>query len=215
MSTHTPADFAVVDDFNRSDQTPPGPLWTAGPHIWTDNSAGLRTLSNQLAPASTGTWRDAHLSASYARPVICGFTVPTVASAGGLTFVWLCDTVGTASPSGYTIRINQGTDWQIQRYVAGGATFLAGSAQVLSAGHKVALLADDDDTISSWVNTGSGWTKVDEFTDSGASKRAGPFYPGLETNSGSIRLDDMIAGNVAAAPAGPPRGSLALLGVGR
>jgi hypothetical protein len=198
LAVHSPGDFSLADSFDRSDQTPPGGPWSAN-GIYSDNAGRLRVVSNQLAITTGGGYRDGYLTGSYARPVIVAFEFDGTIVTGDLASLWLGDLVNVPDPSGYALRISYGNDAQLQRYVSGVGTFLDGwDLTAGSVGDQFALLVDDDDTVSGWYKPVSGsWTKKTEFTDSGGTKRAGPFHPGVVSNSTGLRLDSMIAGTIS------------------
>lgn len=190
-----PNSLPLVDAFTGADAgPPPGPLWSATP-LWAGQKQWKR-IGNQAGPSTTG-WNDDYLKAAVGRPVGMRMQLTTPPPNGSVLFTWLIASGQGGSPTGYTLRMQRGasTDsWQLQRWNAGAATYLAGaSTALLPAGGWVALIADSTGVEGFISTNGTTWTSVGKSTD---TSLGGNLSGGVETNAPTARIDNVGYGNL-------------------
>jgi hypothetical protein len=182
----------LYDAFTGADQGPPidslwtGPLWS-GQKVW-------KRISNQAGPSASG-WNDTYATTSAARPAGIRVQVTTPPPSGSTMFVWLPASGLGSSPTGYALRVGRGQgsggsdDFQVQRWNAGAATWLAGRDGItLQAGDWLALMVDATGVEGFRSTDGTTWTSLGFKAD---TTIAGPFRGGMETNAQTTRVDNV------------------------
>ncbi len=197
-----PNALPLVDSFTGADAGPPlGPLWSGTP-IWSGQRLWKRS-SNQAAPSGSG-WNDSYLSAAVGRPVGIRMQITTPPASGQVVFAWLVSSGLGASPTGYTLRMQRGTttdSFQIQRWANGSATFLAGTTSAsLPAGGWISLIADATGVQGFTSANGTTWTSAGISTD---TTLTGNLRGGLESNSTTVRVNNVGYGSLDAGPPPP------------
>jgi hypothetical protein len=173
--------------------------------IWSGEVGWAEKNDGTIGPTA-GSWRATGTTTSFTRGATeAGFRVKvsTLPSNGNLFFVFLVTDPTASSPTGYDIRWEVGTDFQLQKYTAGSATFLDGDDQVnvsgaVAAGFELAIIADNSG-VEMFVSTdnGSSWQSMGVSTD---TAHTGSLYGGLETNGGtSVRVTTAWLGQQTAA----------------
>jgi hypothetical protein len=162
--------------------------------IWSGEVGWAEKNDGTIGPTA-GSWRATGTTSSFTRGATEGgfrVKVSTLPSNGNLFFVFLVTNPAASSPTGYNIRWEVGTDFQLQKYTAGSATFLDGDDQVnvsgtVAAGFELAIIADNSGVeIFVSTNGGSSWQSMGVSTD---TAHTGSLYGGLETNGGtSVRV---------------------------
>lgn len=186
----------IVDDFNRANEGPP----MTG---WVNMTAGLIVSSNTCAPSGVGSrsgYFNTIVPTADCEVYITIATVP--ASNRNLTVYARLHDVGAAI-DGYGLRFNKlsGTDTlQFIRIDDGVLTNLGTAiSQELTTGNKFGLEIVGD-TLTAYVDTGSGWAAVGNVTDA-TYNVAG--YLGLDIG-GSGALDNFGGGALAGGSVGHP-----------
>lgn len=196
-----PDDFTVVfDNFNRADDAthPPGGDFNAGT-IYT-GQAGLRITSQQLATTGTG-YKDGYVNTTLAVPFAIGFMLAgTVSDQLFLHAVQATEAGG--GYDGYEL-LFAGTQISLRRRA--GSVNVAQQDGVLPAAavatDEVRMIVDNDGSVYGWHKTTAGiWTQYVAMVQ---AVLVGPYHGGVESNSTSIRLDNMIFGNPDPPTGGP------------
>lgn len=187
MAAH-PADFAVLDNFNRANTGPPaGPGWANIGH-WSD-PVGYVTLGNQLAQ-SEGSWRADRWATSYSRATAAVALGMTIAVVGTGTIYWfLFDDPGAMS--GYALRLEPPATWSLMRF-SGSGTTLTSYSQAPAAGDGACLIADNDGNLTAWHRTGGIWTLKATQPD---TTYTGNLTPAMSSANTAARWDDMFGGH--------------------
>jgi hypothetical protein len=184
---------SVIDNFNRSNEGPP----MTG---WANIVSGLVVSSNVCAPSGSGNRSGYHATILSTEDCEVYATIGTApANNRNMTLLARLHDISGSSVDGYGLRLNKvsGTDTlQIVR-VDGGVLTNLGSAisQELAAGNKFGLEIVGD-TLTAYVDTGSGWTAVGSTTDA-TYDVAG--YLGIDIG-GSGTLDDFGGGELSGTP---------------
>ena len=183
-------DVGILDNANRADESPP----MTG---WGDIVGGIQVVSNAFATSSPG------LNISYWDTILTEEDCQVYATIASnpasnraqYTYARLTD-IGASTTDGYALKWNKlsATDTlQIIRLDNGGETVLgADFTQELTAGNMFGLQIVGD-TLTAYINTGSGWTSLGSRTDSTYSAAG---YLGLGIASGT--MDDFGGGGLTA-----------------
>ncbi len=180
----------VKDNFNRANEGPP----MTG---WANITSGLVVSSNVCAPSSTGS------RSGYYNTILTTADCEVYATIGtapannrNMTLFARLHDISGSSVDGYGLRLNKvsGTDTlQIFRIDNGTITNLGSAiSQEMAAGNKFGLEIVGN-TLTAYVDTGSGWTAVGNTTDS-TYNVAG--YLGIDIG-GSGTLDDFGGGELS------------------
>lgn len=201
-----PVTTAVLDDFNRANQTlVTSANWDHG-GIYTDNI--LDVISNQLGTDSGTAIGGAYWSAGTFGPDCETYiTVPTLPGSDGALVMQLIRlaNVGDGTTDGYEFqmrkesgvwikRIRKWTD-ESQEQIGSdeGGTFVAGDkigAEIIGS------------TLQMYRFNGSAWATFGGSESD--SDHGGAGFPGLVENNATFRFDDYVVGTIAgAAPAAP------------
>jgi hypothetical protein len=179
---------ALIDDFNRADQSPPGAPWnSAASFVWPNP---LKIESNTLKGVAGGS----KLSATYGADVDFYFTVVVVAP--GEIYAYLRANPTTSSYTGYRLdfllgfsivrmwRVDAGTFTQIGDNVAN---------TYPNAGDKFGIEVRGG-TFKVYKDTGSGWTLFTTFTDGSPVNTSGGAF-GIALNNSTLAVDNLSGGN--------------------
>lgn len=211
----SPSSIALYSDFAGGAGSPFPSGWEAG--LYSGESGWQLDGSGNLTPSAVG-WRSAATTAGFTRGSTAGGIVAefsTIPSSGMVTVVFLPTVKTLDAVSGYQLRWDPGTDFQMQRRDSGGTTYLDGVDQTsitgtIQAGFKIALMADSSG-VTAYVSTdgGSNWQQVATSTD---TTHTGTMYGGIESNatSGVPELTNVWLGlNGSGAPATIAAGAIA------
>jgi hypothetical protein len=177
---------SIVDNFNRT-----GP---AAGSSWSTMFSGesLFSLSNSQAIAAAGTYAAGAWNASTFGPNVEAYA--TMNSDVGLNLFARVTNPGTTGISGYTIEFHPNLSAvYVYRITGGGYSGILGGAisTTFARGARVGMQVTGN-TISAWIDTGSGWKLVGSRTDSTYSQAG---YIGAELYGGTNRnLDDFGGG---------------------
>jgi hypothetical protein len=180
----------VIDNFNRANEGPP----MTG---WANITSGLVVSSNVCAPSSTGNRSGYYTTILTTADCEVYATIGTApANNRNMTLFARLHDISGSSVDGYGLRLNKvsGTDTlQIFRIDNGTITNLGSAiSQEMAAGNKFGLEIVGN-TLTAYVDTGSGWTAVGNTTDS-TYNVAG--YLGIDIG-GSGTLDDFGGGELS------------------
>lgn len=190
---------AVLDDFNRANQTPLTAPWATP--LKTGNGA-INLTGNQLA-AAAAVASDAYWNGRlYGPDVALAVTIPTLPTGGASNYVGLWARVtgaGTATPSGYAMLVVPGASAVLVYRVDSGVETLLGTFScTFIAGDKLGFQLVGS-TLYLWHFSGSAWTlrgKVEDSTYTAAGR------VGYTTDSATARADDFVAGDSGAVARG-------------
>lgn len=192
-----PYGTALLDDFNRANAGTLGANWTADP--WNFGLASFAVASN-AASSGSGFHSNWWSAASFGADQEIFFTLNSVTLAGG--FVRLMARLagpGTSGVDGYEVTLD-GTTAAIQTIVnaADGSQLNGNILCSLTAGHKYALTCIGS-TLEFWRDSGSGWVRMHNATDS--TYTAGGSIGIYAQNVTSFIIDDFGGGEISSAPA--------------
>lgn len=162
MSVSAPP-FAVIDDFNRADETPLGGIWT-GPLRTGDVAFNLS--SNQLAHSAPGggAQASAYTVKRYIRPF--GFSIQLANTGGDAGIDYCIQNPGALSLEGYRWQTN-GTVLQLYKITDNGFTKIGGDYAITAAdGDELAVTLDYGGVHKLYHKLAAGsWTLVDTVID--------------------------------------------------
>lgn len=205
-----PPTVSILDDFNRSDETPldGGGNWVSMAGFWPN---ALRLTSNQVARAAGGD-SGRQWNTSYAIPFESYITIATRPNnTGGNLRVEAYESLISvdSTPDGYYVEFiatNFGVTHHVKlwRRDNGTATQLGSSVDANSIADGDALWIEITATHAK-LHTRRGGTWQEDISVADTT-HTGPFFPSLgidtDTSGGVIRLDDFAAGVTGAAPSG-------------
>lgn len=186
---------AVIDDFNRADQRPPGGDWATTE--LNGSTTDVEVIANQLRSGNPS--QNCYLNTVYGPDTEVYIEIPTLPNAGSYIAIWArLKDLGSAAWDGYAIVVIQGAPWvwSIRRYDNGTGTVLGANINGpnLTAGDSVGLEVIGDG-ISAYHKTGGTWTLVGSRTD---ATYAAAGRLGFESGDELSRYDNMGGGTVVA-----------------
>jgi hypothetical protein len=189
-----PGPSAVLDDFNRGDESPLSDAgrWSGG--VGNGGEVGLAVSGQQVA-CSLSTTCSAWWNASQFGPDLeASVSIPVLPGVGNAVRVYArLQSPGSAAVDGYEVRFQQqsGTDQVfIDRIDNGAITSLASLSQEFVAGDRLKIRVVGS-TIEAWRYSAGSWVKLGQASD---STYASAGFVGVALRGTSGRLDDYSAG---------------------
>lgn len=201
----------LLSSFSGSDENPlsEGGNWAK---LNTASLSNLRIVSHQVTNTEIApNFGDCHFywtPANFGPDVDVYFTVGAFGSALDI-LLRISGQGGSNTFQGYWLQVTPGI-WGLFKVSLGTSSLLLSTAQATAAGNKIGL-GIGCSTLSSYINTGAGWTLVQTVTDL-TYDHVGPIAFGCAQNTDAI--DDVFAGTVPRTTPCTPTHQLPILGVG-
>jgi hypothetical protein len=181
---------AVLDNFNRSNQTPPSSSWS-GPAV--GDITQISVIANTCGNSGGDEWNPMTVPGNNFEVYL---SIPTLPGAGQFFDIWGLDTPLDPSAifNGYVITVTPGAgpnQWVLSRQDAGFPTTLAQYTHAFNAGDSFGMRKIGT-TITVWYESGAGaWTQIGSVTD---THPYNSLYLGMEFGDNTVRGDNFGGG---------------------